>query len=140
MYLLVYACIVFEFSDSNTVYNICKYCLHGTNYFPEVFAANRFHIPLCRELCKTIPSSPAVSELDVLPQCEYKSLFAYPRRVKAYTGVNQVKGSYVYPKDDTWFNNWHKKDKGNSVIEKEVCDCVLIESVCGKFTLLFGSL
>ena len=40
--------------------------------------------------------------------------------MKAYTGVSQVKGSMVYPKDDTWFKNWHADDKGNPVIEQGV--------------------
>ncbi len=26
----------------------------------------------------------------------------------------------VYPKDDTWFKNWHADDKGNPVIEQGV--------------------
>ncbi len=67
------------------------------------------------------PCAHTVSDLDVLPLCDFKALYAYPHRVKAYTGVNHVKGSYVYPKDDTWFKNWHQNDKGNAVIEKKVC-------------------
>ena len=44
--------------------------------------------------------------------------------MKAYTGVHQVKESLVYPIDDTWFKNWQARDKGNAVIDKEVCVCV----------------
>ena len=60
----------------------------------------------------------------MLPQCEFNAVYAHVRRVKAYTGVHQVKESLVYPKDDTWFKNWQARDKGNAVIDKEVCVCV----------------
>ena len=72
-------------------------------------------------ILKTLSPPPhAVSDFDVLPQCEFSAQYAYPRPVKAYTGLYQVQGSKVYPKDDTWFKNWHNSVKGNPVIEKEV--------------------
>ena len=67
-----------------------------------------------------------VTDLDVLPQCEFDAEYAHPRRVKAYSGVYQVKESKVYPKDDTWFKNWNAPDKGNAVIDRQVCVCVCV--------------
>ena len=62
-----------------------------------------------------------VIELEVLPSCEFKPAYAQPRKVKKYEGVYQVHESKVYPKDDTWFHMWHKAEKGNAEISKEVC-------------------
>ena len=63
-----------------------------------------------------------VTDIDVLPLCDFKPAYAQKRRVKKYNGVYQVHESRVYPKDETWFHNWHKKNNGNPEISKEVRD------------------
>ena len=79
--------------------------------------------PLCSH-SHTYPCTPpcAVTPLDVLPSCEYKSLYAKPHKIKPYQGVYEVRESYVEPKDDTWYKHWRKNDKGNPTIKPEVCD------------------
>ena len=64
----------------------------------------------------------SVTELDVLPPCEFRPAYAQKRRVKKYNGVYQVHESKIYPKDETWFHNWHKRDKGNPEIGKDVSE------------------
>ena len=66
-----------------------------------------------------------VTDLDVLPLCKFKPLYALPRIVKQYQGVNQVHASKVYPKDDTWLHTRHKPDKCNNEINKNVCESVI---------------
>lgn len=62
----------------------------------------------------------AVTDLDVLPTCEYTSLYAKPHKIKPYHGVYEVRESKVSLRDDTWYKHWKKKDKGNPLINKEV--------------------
>lgn len=67
----------------------------------------------------------AVTDLKVLPLCEFQALYAQPRKVKWYSGHKQVYQSKVSYRDLTWFNNIKKADKGNSVMEKGVSSCAL---------------
>jgi hypothetical protein len=62
-----------------------------------------------------------ITDLEVLDSCQFTSKVAYPHRLnKQYEGVYQVRGSLVFPQDQTVFNNWYKKDKGNKAISTEV--------------------
>ena len=61
-----------------------------------------------------------VTDLKVLPDCEFRALYAQPRVVKTYAGYRQVHESRVYPKDDTTFKRSTRPDRGNTVILKQV--------------------
>jgi hypothetical protein len=67
-----------------------------------------------------------ITDLEVLDSCQFTSKVAYPHRLnKQYEGVYQVRGSLVFPQDQTVFNNWYKKDKGNKAISTERAGLVL---------------
>ena len=61
-----------------------------------------------------------VTDLNVLPTCEFSAVYAQPRVVKHYSGIYQVHASKVSPRDETWFKNWRRKDRGNPVISNVV--------------------
>jgi hypothetical protein len=43
----------------------------------------------------------AVTEVEVLPQCEYQSVMAYPHQLKTYWGHKEVVWAHIYPSGDT---------------------------------------
>ena len=65
--------------------------------------------------------SHAVTDLKVLPECEFTAVYAQPRKVAHLKGFYQVHETNVYPKDESWFKHFKKADKGNTIIKKEVC-------------------
>ena len=68
-----------------------------------------------------VPPPFIVTELDVLPSCEFKpGTYAQPRKVEKYAGVYEVYQSNIYPKEETWFHTKHIPDKVNTEINTEV--------------------
>ena len=63
---------------------------------------------------------PAVTDLDVLPHCEFTAVYAHPHKVTSLRGPSEVKPSKVHPKDETWYHNFKKADAGNALIAHEV--------------------
>ncbi|KAL5467149.1 hypothetical protein EMCRGX_G031341 [Ephydatia muelleri] len=66
-----------------------------------------------------------VTPLDVLPVCDFKAEYAFPRKIKKYNGVYQVFASSVYPADETWSKNYQRMGQGNSVVAKEIVSNLL---------------
>lgn len=91
------------------------------NYIPLVnLSKKKFLPPPFINPLSFMPISFPVRDLKVLPGCEFSASYAQPRWVKPYTGVRLVHESKVHSKDQTWFHNGKKSDRGNGVIEESV--------------------
>ena len=60
-----------------------------------------------------------VTDLKVLPDCEFQSFYAQDRK----EGYQHVKMSNVYPSDDTLQKNYKKIEKANILVDAKVRRC-----------------
>ena len=73
-----------------------------------------------------------VTDLDVLPLCEFNPAYARPRTVNEYRGWKQVHESKVYPYDRTGSMN-----TGNAEISKKVYDLCIMHVYTSLLNLQF---
>eukprot|EP00731_Ephydatia_muelleri_P026583 Em0018g683a len=66
-----------------------------------------------------------VSDLSVLPSCEFSAGYVSKHRVKRFRGVYEVFESSVYPVDETWFYRRNTPDIGNNQTDPKVVERVL---------------
>ena len=65
----------------------------------------------------------------MLPRCEFKAAYAYPRKLRRYAGFHQVYESRVYPIDETWHRRWGREGRGNGVIDNKVGRAVKVANL-----------